>query len=99
MKNNDDNLEKRKVDIDEYFQDLLRQDLLAKGYKIPTIGDYNVAQFIMARTANDNIMNFCHFICAAFSVQEPLRRGIFNNLNRLCEKYKVERIKLTNNGT
>jgi len=80
--------------LDEYFQAKERERLQAKGYKIPTIGDHNIAKAVISRTYNKLEKEFCKAIMYAYKKQEPVHAGMLKNLRRLVEKYKVERIKL-----
>lgn len=78
---------KREQALEKYFDEVQRRDLEHKGYKVPTIGDYNQALFVMKRTYNDYEKVLCKTIKHAFSKDLPLHPRIIERLKMLVAKY------------
>ena len=94
MNKTDDTIKRRERDLENYFHYIERDRLLKKGYKLPTIGDYNMAGAVFTRTYNKLEKEFCKTVMYAYIHQQPLHSGMLKNLRRLADKHTVKRIKL-----
>jgi len=99
MDESDDNLKRTRKAMDEYFLSEYKRKLKQHGYVVPSIGHYNMAKAVFSRTYNKLEKEFLKTIMYAFRNREPLHPGLFDNLARIINKYDIQRIKLTNNGT
>jgi len=90
--NSDD--ESRESRLEKYFNEQERDRLISKGYRLPTIGDHNLAVGILQETYNKLEKEFCKAVIYAYKSQEPVNVGMLKNLRRLADKYSINCFKI-----